>query len=266
MALDDKPAAAAQHALAQTVFERIFDKLSSDLYFIVYPLNCIKPLREQCVPVNPTPTFIAAWERVALFVNPEKYGKSVQNHYETWLAIAMKTEFITPMGHSGYYGNNLLSECWYIIERMERMTGGKHADAVTSTVLRLLGEYKTHLQANLNGYHVAAVNDTAPNAGPWNTITRALLWDFPDPPDPERHIDRHNKSALYGNATKCSESSGCSLWAMLPRDRVKNEFVWQVTPNKLEGGDGSQPQRTPKTEFGGAFLTPYWVWRSAGVF
>ena len=70
-----QPAAAAQHALAQTVFERIFDKLSSDLYFIVYPLNCIKPLREQCVPVNPTPTFIAAWERVALFVNPEKYGK-----------------------------------------------------------------------------------------------------------------------------------------------------------------------------------------------
>ena len=265
MTLRGTSAAAAHYALALAVFERVFDKLSSDLYFIVYPLNCIKTLREQCIPVNPTPTFIAAWERVALFANPDKYGKSVQEHYEMWLAVAMKTEFITPMGHSGYYGNNLLSECWYLIERLERMTGGKHTDAVSSTVLRLLADYQPHLQANLNGYHVAAANDTAPDAGPWGTLTQALLWDFPPPPDPERLIDQHNNS-VYGNATTCSESCGCSTWAMLPRDRVKDEFVWQVTPTKLEGGGGTKPSATPKTEFGGAFLTPYWIWRSAGKF
>lgn len=265
MTLADEPKAMGHYSLAQTIFERVFDKLSSDLYFIVYPLNCIKSLWKECIPVNPTPTFIAAFERVALYVNPDKYGKSVQSHYDMWLNIAMKTEFITPMGHCGYYGNNLLSECWYLIERIERMTGGKHAISARSTVSRLLENYKSHLQANLNAYHVAAANDTSLNGSPWNIMTHALLWDFPSPPDPERHIDQHN-NAIYGNATSCCESCGCSTWAMLPRDRVKNEYLWQVTPTKLEGGETSKPDTTPKTEFGGAFLTPYWVWRSAGKF
>ena len=265
MAFKDKPAASEHYALSKILFERIFDKLSSDLYFIVYPATCTKENWKQCVPVNPTPTFIATFERVALFVNPTKYS-NIQSHYDKWIGVAIATESITPMGHSGYYGNNLLSACWYMLLRMERMTNGKHLNALISKTNQLLIDYRPHLQANLNAYWVAAMNDTSSDsAGPWNIMTEALLWDFPNPPDPERKVNQTNNT-LYGTKNKCSESCGCSTWSMLVRDRPKNEFVWQITPNKLESGDGSKPMTTPKTEFGGAFLVPYWIWRSAGEF
>jgi hypothetical protein len=263
MTLKNKSNASEHYLLAQTVFERIFDKLSSDLYFIVYPPTCTKANWKECVPVNPTPTFIAAFERVALFVNPVKYA-SVQNHYDKFLTLAISTEYITPMGHSAYYGNNLLSACWYLLLRMEKLTMGKHFQKMQSKLTQLLVDYRPHLQANLNAYWVAACNDTAPDAGPWNTLAQALLWDFPNPPDPEAYVNQ-SKNTLYGNKTNCSESCGCSTWSMLVRDRPPNEFVWQITPNKLESGAGSKPTVTPKTEFGGAFLVPYWIWRTAGI-
>ena len=262
MTLKNKAEAAQQYALAQTVFERIFDKLSSDLYFIVYPDTCTKANWKECVPVNPTPSFIAAYERVALFVNPTKY-KSVQSHYDKWLKIAIATESIVPIGHAAYYGNNLLSATWYILLRMEKMTSGSNVKAIQTKMLKFLTQYQTHLQAPLNAYWVAATNFTDPL--PWNVMTKALLWDFPNPPAPETYVNQSNNT-LYGPNMKCSEGCGCSTYAMLVRDRPPNEFVWQITPTKLESGAGSLPAKTPKTEFGGAFLTPYWIWRTAGMF
>ena len=261
MTLKHKPAALQQYTLAQTVFERIFDKLSSDLYFIVYPDTCTKANWKECVPVNPTPTFIAAYERVALFVNPAKY-KNVQSHYNKWIKVALATESITPPGHSGYYANNLLSACWYIILRMETMVAGQHLTDIKTTFSKLLVQYRPHLQAPLNGYWVAATNDTT---NVYDTLTKALLWDFPNPPAPETYVNQ-SSNTLYGPNVQCSEGCGCSTYAMLVRDRPPNEFVWQITPTKLESGAGSLPATTPKTEFGGAFLTPYWVWRTKGLF
>ena len=43
-----------------------------------------------------------------------------------------------------------------------------------------------------------------------------------------------------------------------------SQFVWQITPTKLAAGGGDAGH--PRTQFGGAFLAPYWVWRSAGKF
>jgi hypothetical protein len=168
MTLEGKAEALEHYTLAQTIFERIFDKLSSDLYFIVYPLNCLKKNWIQCVPVNPTPTFVAVFERVALFVNPKKY-LNIQEHYDTFLKLAIETDSITPLGHSGYYGNNLLSECWYIITRMERLRNGKNLVNIKSKISQLLVDYRSHLQANLNAYWVAAVNNTSNDIEPWNT-------------------------------------------------------------------------------------------------
>ena len=261
MTLKNKKEALPQYTLAQTVFERIFDKLSSDLYFIVYPNTCTKANWKECVPVNPTPTFIAAYERVALFVNPTKY-KTVQSHYDKWLKVALATESIVPIGHSAYYANNLFSASWYLILRMERMTAGTHVNEIKTKMSTLLVTYRPHLQAPLNGYWVAAVNDTATC---YDTLTKALLWDFPNPPAPETYVNQ-STNALYGPNIKCSEGCGCSTYAMLVRDRPPNEFVWQITPTKLASGAGSLPATTPKTEFGGAFLTPYWIWRTKGMF
>ena len=272
LALAHQPAPAAIQArqTAQRVFERIFDKLASDDFFIVPPRNCVPGNAKQCLPVNPTPTFIAAWQRIALSMNPSKYDAKVRIKYNIVLSLAMKTESVTKIGASAYYGNNLLSMLWYLIGRCERIGAGArdsintdHWPKVQATVLRLLADYRTHLQANLPAYWVALANDTALDAGPWHTMTRALLWDFHGAPDVAHAVDQHNNSK-YGPAVKCSESCGCSTYAMLVRDRPPNEFVWQITPTKLAAG-GSDVGH-PKTQFGGAFLAPYWVWRTAGLF
>ena len=219
------PAATQARQTAQHVFERIFDKLASDAFFIVPPKNCAPGNAKQCLPVNPTPTFIAAWQRVALSTNPAKYDAKVRPKYNVILGLAMKTESVTKIGGSAYYGNNLLSMLWYLIGRCERASesaGTDHWPKVRATVLRLLGDYRPHLQANLPAYWVALANDTAPDAGPWHTLTRALLWDFHAAPDLARAVDQHNNSR-YGPNVKCSESCGCSTYAMLVRDRPPSE-------------------------------------------
>ena len=82
-------------------------------------------------------------------------------------------------------------------------------------------------------------------------------------PDVMYKVNQTNDTS-YGLSHPCSEACGCSSLSMLVRDRVWNEFVWQITPNKLEGGQ-DRPLSSPETAFGGDFLCVYWVWRSAHI-
>ena len=54
---DDPAEVARLLALAQLVFERIFDKLKSDAYFLVPPPNCVKGNEEQCTFAAPLSMF-----------------------------------------------------------------------------------------------------------------------------------------------------------------------------------------------------------------
>jgi hypothetical protein len=268
-----------EYELAQQVFERIFDKLSADRFFILPPDEC-KPIAS-CPPVNPTPTFAAAFLRVALTVNPTKYANHT-SAYTFWLDATIKSETITPIHHSAYYGNNLLAECWYLIVRFERRDDTPAAAGrwpkLAAKMIKLLNAYAPHLQANLPSYLLAAMGNgttdgttravestagamAAENASLWNSIVEATLWDFPPAPHIYHHVDQHNNS-IYGPDVKCSEGSGCATTAILVRDRPPNEFVWQIDPTKLAAGPSSDAQ--PITSFGGAFLAPYHIWRSKG--
>ena len=53
----------------------------------------------------------------------------------------------------------------------------------------------------------------------------------------------------------------------LVRDRPPNEFVWQIDPTKVAGSSTTNrgTNTSVNTAFGGAFLAPYWVWRTAGL-
>ena len=98
----------------------------------------------------------------------------------------------------------------------------------------------------------------------WQAIVEATLWDHPQPPDLERHVDQQG-NPQYAPDLSCEESSGCATYPMLVRDRPPNEFVWQIDPTKLAGGN-NRPAEQPSTYFGGAFITPYYVWQSKGLF
>lgn len=304
------------------------------------PPNCVKGNEEQCIPVNPTPTFIAAWQRIALTTNPAKYHTSaLAANYAFWLETALETESLTPIHHPAYYSNNLFAESWYLIAKAERCSstfkrdgGGGAAAAVgggggggggaregvrsgsgvnwpkvSARLTTFLSHYASNLQANLNAYYFAAAggyNTTAaattitntntntnadanansttgndansttvdgtvggrrekdPELELWNAITEATLWDHPAASLVEHRVDNNNRSGIYGATVSCSESCNCSTTAILVRDRPFNEYVWQIDPTKLSGGD-DKPATQPTTAFGGAFLAPYWVWQSA---
>ena len=89
--------------------------------------------RRQGIPVNPTPTFIAAWQRMALTINPDKYHGAVAKSYAFWLETALQTESITPIHHAAYYGNNLFSESWYLIGRAERCSAVRAAASAAAS-------------------------------------------------------------------------------------------------------------------------------------
>ena len=166
-------------------------------------------MRRPGLPVNPTPTFVAAWMRVGLSTNPSKYGK-VAAAYAGWLKTALATESITPIHHAAYYGNNLFSACWYLISSLERRAGsdGHWRQIEAKMVATFLPEYAVHLQANLNAYWVAATNDTS-RASLANAIAEATLWDFPNAPDIMHPVNLKNKSDIYGPGAPCSERTGC---------------------------------------------------------
>ena len=58
-----------------------------------------------------------------------------------------------------------------------------------------------------------------------------------------------------------------SRFQALVRDRPPNEFVWQIDPTKVAGSSTTNrgTNTSVNTAFGGAFLAPYWVWRTAGL-
>jgi len=248
------------------IFERVFDKLQADAFFIVHPPGCLPSDWEDCLPVNPTPGLVAAFQRIALTVNPAKYN-GCRKMYKVMLAAALDAEAIVPIHHSGYYSNNLLSEVSYLIGRCERRD---HSSGLWSKLLakmqQLLVDLAPHLQANLPAYMAAALYNTSASVSGSlsDAIVQATLWDFHPAPDVERPVDNHNRTAVYGPTVNCSEGCGCSTTAILVRDRPPNEFIWQIDPTKLaakaEGGSAFA------TTFGGAFLCPYYVWASVGLF
>ena len=61
------PAAAAELALAQAIFERVFDKLRADGFFLLPPPNCLPGNKEQCT-LFPISTL--SWVSVESFNSP----------------------------------------------------------------------------------------------------------------------------------------------------------------------------------------------------
>eukprot|EP01046_Picozoa_sp_COSAG06_P050826 COSAG06_NODE_8146_length_2258_cov_3.695229_2_plen_524_part_00 len=256
------------HALAVDLFETIYDRLARDKFWIIPPPTCSHPGGRpdaHCPLVNPTASMQATFMRVALSVNPEKYEATTRHKYAELVRLAIAEEAITPMHSSGYYGNNLMSQLWYIITRFEarESTTSPVFAKLKAKMLKLLEAYAPHLQPNLPAYMVAALN-LSRTESLYARIVEAALWDSLPAPNLWRSVDHHNDSATsYAGAdVKCGESDGCSTTALLVHDRPPNEFLWQIDPTKLEGG-GSE---APETSFGGAFLLPYHVLRTAGLF
>lgn len=261
------PPAEEQYKLAVTLFERMYDRLVEDKFWIVPPPTCSHPGgREEphCPLVNPTASMQAAFMRVALSVNPEKYEATTRRRYTEIVSLAIIEERITPINSDGYFGNNLLSEVWYIIVRFEAQESRSSLlyGKLKAKMLQLLEDYAPHLQPNLPAYMVAALN-LSKSESLYAHIVEAALWDFPPAPNLWRHVDQRNSSNVsYAGPQSSKCSHGCSTTALLVRDRPPNEFVWQINPTKLEGGDDQPPQ----TSFGGAFLLPYHVIRTTGLF
>ena len=107
-------ATAAQLAVAQAIFERVYDALVLDKFWIVPPPTCSHPggrAQPHCSRINPTPSMQAAWMRVALSANPEKYDTvSARLRYAEVVRLALGEEQITKIHSSAYYGNNLMAQ------------------------------------------------------------------------------------------------------------------------------------------------------------
>ena len=97
--LQADPKVKEQYALAQRLFEAVYDKLSSDKFWIVPPPTCSHPggrADAHCPLVNPTASMQAAWMRVAMSVNPEKY-EAARLRYTEVVDLALVEERVTPI-------------------------------------------------------------------------------------------------------------------------------------------------------------------------
>jgi hypothetical protein len=246
------------------LIERVVDRLRLDYWFIVAPKG-IKDL-----PVNPVPFFICALARLAINVNPSKY-KSLEKVNDLWFGVSKKVgswNLVSPF-KSGYFSANLNAVSLYAYYLSENTDSSKRSDVLNAIRQLAVGGGSKHLQATFSAYYLAALkmltveersaiddNDGGNNDAQFaKDILIGLMLDFPD----KWSIAKNNTlNPLY----LPHHDNEYSNIALLPRDRPFDTYMWQRSPNELNGGSNTSTKEYQNVD---AFL-PYFIGTFAEVF
>jgi hypothetical protein len=91
----------ATHARVTAILRLMVKDLHKNKWWIISPhIGCGGSKPCHVVPVNPVPSFIALWQKIALTVEPETYRTELGPKYKLMLDLAVRTDFILE-GSSG---------------------------------------------------------------------------------------------------------------------------------------------------------------------
>jgi hypothetical protein len=227
---------------AGAIIERIVDRLIADKWVI---------MDGRGDRTRTTPGWRAAWIGVARAVNSERYEHLGPRYHVDltlyrWFGISVRPKY-----SSKYYPNNLRFTRLLTLE----MTGPhpRHGARFQHWMdRRYTFAAEDHLNAFLAAAYVIATRDVE------HTVARAtlqgMLADYPPPPRWSAHHPEGSRPELEGRR------EGHSDYALLTREHVPRDYIWQRSPTILYGGR-DLIMTYPALDL----LLPYWMGRYAGA-
>ncbi len=232
----------ATRAKCQAITERVLDRLIADSWWIISPTS---------KSTNPTPGFVTLWQRLAISMNDAKYGS--QTDYGTWFGLWDSTGGMDTFNkwYADYFANILGTSELYVVRKLE--TNQDKINTLNSALFKAAESVGgNHLNAHMAACYLAGTGDYTRNV-PRGVLQGGLI-DLPCDDFWMIGIDNSNNPAYP------QKDATSSLFAILPRDRVRGEYMWQVSPCKLAGGADAPIAFMMLDRF-----VPYWMGRACGA-
>lgn len=234
----DDPAAKQK---VQTLVERIVDRLIEDDWVIDDGLEHT---------TRSTGWFRVAWRGFAVAVNPDKYPKIMEEYPGLARQAIKRGDRPQPLTFHEYFANNLgfirtYATC--VFEADPELKKGYQK------VMRdRFEETKDHLNAHFAAMYLSATGDDNETA---KALVQGLLVDLAGPPRWLHKVDMREDPDV-----ELSENDRYVKYALLPRDRVPDAFMWQMSATLSHGKDDASYELP-----GLDLILPYWMGRAAGI-
>jgi hypothetical protein len=230
-------------ARAESIIALIVDRLVHDEWWIRDGRGGV---------TRPTSWWKLAWMRTALTVCPGRVPRIDRAYDWQYRRAMMRKPAVRSATRNKYYPNNLRFLRMYHLAAFE--TDPRKAKEYKALLTRSFYEGAAgHLNGHFAALYMAGTND------PQDQLARATLQgtllDFPPPPKWARAVDLRDAPSI-----ERTHWTGAAEYALLPRERVPRDFIWQRSPCTLHGGT-DEPLEYPGLDF----LLPYWIGRAVGA-
>ena len=192
-----------------------------------------------------------AWTRLLLSVNPEKYAFLSASYHRMARRYPTSGPKIPSKYDKSYYPANLNFMRLFVLNLLE---DDPERSARFRTAMRHL--YRKKAQDHLNPYfaalYMAATGDILDENA--RATLEGMLCDYPELPKWSREVE------LQGFPENPMKNKHSVRYALLTRERILRDFLWQRPPCQVIGGN-NKPIEYPTLDF----LLPYWLGRASGV-
>lgn len=194
-------------------------------------------------------TFKAPWMRLMMTAVPERFASLEKDYAKALKGFAVSKP--RDLYDEVYFASNLLFARITAVGVLE--TEESRKAFVQDTVRRWYQQYLGHhLNAHFAALYVLLTGDDSESA---RATVQGLLVDYPRGPKWVRYVDYRQDPTVE------TQNKTFGRYAMLPHERVPDEFLWQWSASLLVRWDRSIPMEMPGLDV----ILPYWCGRSAGL-
>jgi hypothetical protein len=222
----------------RTIVERVGDRLIADEFHI-------KDGKGNTT--TPTGMFRAAWMRLMMSVNPEKYASLHSEYRDIFDAMQQFPLRLRDQWNREYFPNNLTFSLLYTLCILEDTPAMK---ASWQGLVRQAWQEQLHdhLNAHFAALYLLLTGDDNSTA---QATLQGMLLDFPMDKW-ARAVDRRGEVEM--------RSEDLAAHALLAHEQVPTDFMWQRAPT-ITHGSFNLPIEYPALDY----LIPYWLGRKAGA-
>jgi lysophospholipase L1-like esterase len=229
-------------AKAQVIFESVMDRLLADSWNIISPNNKI---------TNWTYGLKTTYTRIAISMNNTKYGPLTNYGSDFWWWEGTAGMDLDDMYYGDYFANVLKTCDMYVCLKLET-----NQDKINTLTSKLLDCAEADGGKQLNA-HLAACYLGATGHYTRNVPKGVLLGTLIDFESGAKWMEAVNN---VGNPLYPQKDSTFSTVALMVRDRVGCDYIWQKSPATLAGGYDLPFAFQTFDQF-----TPYWMGREGGA-
>jgi hypothetical protein len=212
----------------QALVTLVAQTLLADSWFISGPHGAV---------TNPTPSFIAMWQRLALTANPTAFAGKFDYSNSFKAAVAAASFDVKGVFESEYFSNNLMVDSLFVVAALDDGTDADRTAALAKATANVgLGAGTPHQQptfAALTACYLLQPSQKPSllEANLLQGLVQSSLADLDGDVKWDRLVDQEFNPEYFPHHGQTD-----SEHALLAGDRPPTTFLWQETPVTLLGG------------------------------